>query len=113
MQGVRREAESEGQATNVQGETHVNERWPSTSTTRHKYGEVSYTTFGPCVLRGSVLKEHGGVGGDYRQHEREVECVTMGDLIESCVREGGAKAGEEARVNGCYKSKGEVRRDAR
>ena len=60
-----------------------------------------------------MLKAHGGVGGDYRQHEREVERVTMGDLIESCVREGGAKAGEEAQVSGCYKPKGEVHSDAR
>jgi hypothetical protein len=51
-----------GAEANVQAEAKANRRWPSTSTTRHKNGEVSYRTYGPRVLRGSVQKELGGVG---------------------------------------------------
>lgn len=60
-----------------------------------------------------MSKGHGGVGGDYRQHEREAECVTVGDLPGSCAREGGAKAEAEAQGSRCYKSEDEVYRDAR
>ena len=53
------------------------------------------------------------MGGDYRQHEREAECVTVGSLPGSCVREGGAEAEEEAQDSECYKSRDEVHSDAR
>jgi hypothetical protein len=80
-QGVRRETESEGRKANVQAEAQANQRWPSTSTTRHENGEVSYETFGPSALRGSVQKGIGDVGGDYGRHEWEVCDMTTGDLI--------------------------------
>jgi hypothetical protein len=40
----------------------ANQRWPPTPTTRRKNREVSYGTFGPFCLRGSVQKADGGVG---------------------------------------------------
>jgi hypothetical protein len=54
--------ESEGRKANIQAEAKANQRWPSTPTTRQKNGEVSYGTFSPSDLRGSVQKADGGVG---------------------------------------------------
>jgi len=50
-----------GAEANVQAEAKANRRWPSTSTTRHYNGEVSYRTVSPYFLRGSVQKEAGDV----------------------------------------------------
>jgi len=60
VSAVRRDLK--GAKAKVQAEAQANRRWPSTSTTRHCFGEVSYGTFGPELLRGSVQKEAGGVG---------------------------------------------------
>ena len=46
-----------------------------------------------------VTKELGDAGGDYGRHEREVDDVTTGDLIQSAAREEGAQAGIEAAVS--------------
>ena len=86
MQGVRRETESEGHKTKVQTEAEANRRWLSASTIRHENGEVSYTTNGSEILRGSVQKESEDAGSDYGRYGREVDAMTTGDLSQSAAR---------------------------